>query len=92
MVQEFESFMEGHGYKIVVSDYYVFINKFGNVDFIIFLVYVDDTLIVVQDNSQDFKLEDEFNQIICYEGFRLGETNLGHVIMCDREVKKLWLS
>ena len=47
--QKFDSFMTDHGYHKTQADHCVFVKKFDGGDFLIFLLYVDDMLIVGRD-------------------------------------------
>ena len=49
--------MVEHEYDISTSDYYVFVKKFSDGEFIILLLYVDDMLIVGRDTSKIDKLK-----------------------------------
>jgi len=44
--KKFDSFMENYCFNKIMCDHCVFVKKFGDNDFIILLLYVDDILIV----------------------------------------------
>ena len=54
--------MENYGFNETIYDYCIFIKNFGNNDFIILLLYVDDMLIVGQDASKNDNLKKEFSK------------------------------
>ncbi|CAM8977811.1 unnamed protein product [Rhodiola kirilowii] len=75
--KKFESIIEKQGYQKTTSDHWVFHQRFGDDDFVILLLYVDDMLIVgknadritglKQHLSKTFVLKDlgTAKQIIC---------------------------
>ena len=60
--RKFESFMANHGYIKINSDHCVFVQKFSNDNFIIFLLYVDDMLIVGRDITKIKDLKKEMSK------------------------------
>ena len=54
--------MVEHEYDISTSDYYVFVKKFSDGEFIILLLYVDDMLIVGRDTSKIDKLKKKLSK------------------------------
>ena len=54
--------MKNHGFSKTMSDRCVFVKKFSDNDFIIFLLYVDDMLIADQDASKIYNLKKELNK------------------------------
>ena len=44
--------MENHGFNKTICDHCIFVKKFGDNDFIILLLYVDDILTIGQDASK----------------------------------------
>lgn len=60
--KKFESFMRNHGFKKTTSDHCVFVQSFSNDDFIIFLLYVDDMLIVGKNASRISSLKRELSK------------------------------
>ena len=60
--KKFESFIENHDFNETIYDHCIFMKKFGNNDFIILLLDVDDMLIVGQDSSKNNNLKKEFNK------------------------------
>ena len=63
--------MGDQGYKNTSSDHCVFVQKFSNHDFIIFLLYMDDMLIVGKNTSKIDELKKElcksfFVKVLCH--------------------------
>ena len=54
--------MENHGFSKTMHDHFVFVKKFGDNDFIILLLYVDDMLILGQDASKINNLKRELSK------------------------------
>ena len=90
--KKFESVMGEQGYKKTTSDYYVFVQKFSDDDFIILLLYVDDMLIVGWNVSRINNLKKELSKSFAMKDLGPAKQILGMKIVRDRGVKKLWLS
>lgn len=60
--KKFDSFMIDHGYARTTSDHCVYVKKFGENDFLILLLYVDDMLIVGHDAKKIASLKDELSK------------------------------
>jgi hypothetical protein len=60
--KKFDSFMVDHGYARTTSDHCVFVKKFYDGEFIIFLLYVNDMLIICRDTSKIDKLKKELRK------------------------------
>ena len=60
--KKFDFFMENHGFSKTMCDHYVFVKKFGDNDFIILLLYVDDMLIIGQDANNIDNLKRELSK------------------------------
>ena len=84
--------MENHGFNKTMCNHYVFVKKFGDNDFIIFLLYVDDMLIVGQDGSKIDYLNKEFSKSFAMKDLGLTKHISGFKISHDRKFEKLWLS
>ena len=84
--------MENHGFNKTMCDYYIFVTKFGDNDFVILLLYVDDMLIVGQDASEIDNLKRELSKSFAMKDLGLAKHILGMKISCDRKSEKLWLS
>ena len=59
--KKFESVMSEQSYKKTTSDHCVFVRKFADGDFIIWLLYVDDILIVGKDFSKIDRLKKQLS-------------------------------
>ena len=75
----------------MASDHCVYIKWFGE-DFIIFLLYVDDMLILRKDMSKIDRLKKELSESFAMKDMGLVKQILGMQISCDRKNKKIWLS
>ena len=71
--KKFDSFMVEHGYDRIASNHYVFVKKFSDGEFIIFLLYVDDMMIVGYDTAKIDELEKELSK--SFEMKDLGSTS-----------------
>ena len=83
--------MENHDFNKIMSDHCVFVKKFGNNDFIILLLYVDDILIVGKDASKIDNLKREFSKSFAMKDLGSTKQILGMNISCDSKIRKLWL-
>ena len=84
--------MENHDFNKIMYDHCVFVKKFDDNDFIIFLFYVDDILIVGQDTSKIDNIKRELSKSFVMKDLRLVKQILCMKIPCDRKTGKLWLS
>ena len=84
--------MIGHGYKRTNADHCVYVKRFGNGDFIILLLYVDDMLLVGKDMDKLDKLKKDLSQSFDMKGLGPSNKILGMEIKHDRKARKLWLS
>ena len=89
MVQEVCSFMVEHGYDRAALDHYVFVKKLYDGEFIIFLLYVDDMLIVSRDTSKIDNLKKELSKSFEMKDLGLASQILGMKISRDRTNGKL---
>ena len=66
----FDSFIKNHSFSKIMSDYCLFVKKIGDNNFIIFLLYIDDMLIVDHNASKIDNLKKKFNKLftIKYQG------------------------
>jgi len=55
----------------MTSDHCVFMKRYGDGDFIILLLYVDDMLIVGHDNSKIDKLKEKLSKSFAMKNLRL---------------------
>ena len=90
--KKFEFVIQQQGYKKTTSDHFLFVQRFTHDDFIIFLFYVDDMLIVGQSASRIAKLKQKLSKSFAVKN--LGPTKfLDKIfmprILCDRKVRKL---
>ena len=90
--KKFDSFMMRHGYNGTSSDHCVFTRKFSYDDFIILLLYVDDTLIIGHDSSKIDRLKRELSKSFAMKDLGSVKQILGMKISLDRKSRKLWLS
>ena len=90
--KKFDSFMMSHGYNKTSSDHCVFIRKFSDDNFIIFLLYVDDMLIIGYDSSKIDRLKRELSKFFSMKDLGSAKSILGMKISRDRKNRKLWLS
>ena len=83
--------MKSNGYKRTSADPCVYFKRLPNGNFIIFLLYVDEMLIVGQDAEMIHSLKEELSK--SFDMKDLGPTIiLGMEISRDRKSKRLWLS
>ena len=90
--KKFDSFMANHGYCRTTADHCVFVKKFGDGDFIILLLYVDDMLIVGHDEIKIARLKKELSKSFAMKDLGPAKQILGMRITRDRQNGKLWLS
>lgn len=67
-------------------------NKFGDNDFIILLLYLNDKLIVGHNASKINNLKRRFSKYFATKDLGPTKQILGMKIFCDREIRKLCLS
>ena len=67
--KKFDYFMKNHGFSKIMCDHCVFVKKFGDNDFIILLLYVDDILIISQDTSKIDNLKREPSKSFAMKDF-----------------------
>ena len=90
--KKFESVMGEQGYKKTTSDHCVFMKMFGDDDFIILLLYVDDMLIVGRNVSRINNLKKELSKSFAMKDLGPAKQILGLKIARDRVANKIWLS
>ena len=84
--------MENHGFSKTICDHCVFVRKFGDNDFIILLLYVNDMLIICQDPSKIDNLKKELSKIFAMKDLGSVKQILGMKISRNIKFGKLWLS
>ena len=84
--------MENYGFNMIICDHCVFVKKFGDNDFIILLLYVDDMLIIGQDANNIDNLKRELSKSFAMKNLGPAKQILSMKISRDRKVGKLWLS
>ncbi|KAJ9560716.1 hypothetical protein OSB04_005876 [Centaurea solstitialis] len=89
---KFESVMGKQGYKKTTSDHCVFFQRFGDDDFIILLLYVDDMLIVGKNSERITQLKLELSKSFAMKDLGPAKQILGIQITRDRASKKLHMS
>ena len=80
------------GYNRTNTDHRVFVKNFSDGDFVILLLYVDDTLIAGWDTSKIEKLKRELNKFFAIKDLEPTKQILGMKITRDRASKRLCLS
>ena len=90
--KKFDSFMENHSFSKTISDHCVFVKKFGENDFIILLLYMDDMLIVSKDASKIENMKRELSKSFTMKDLGSAKQIFGMKISRDRKTRKLWLS
>ena len=90
--KNFDSSIKNHGFSKSICAHHVFVKKFGDNNFIILLLYVDDMLIVGQDVSNIDNLKREYSKSFAMKDLGLAKQILGMKISRDKKVGKLWLS
>ena len=90
--KRFDSFIMSLGYNRLNSDPCAYYKRFGDGDFIILLLYVDDMLVAGPNNDRIKELKAQLAKE--FEMKDLGPTNkiLGMQIYRDRNNRKIWLS
>jgi transposase InsO family protein len=90
--KKFESVMGEQGYRKTTSDHCVFFQRFGDDDFIILLLYVDDMLIVGKNTGRIAQLKRELSKSFAMKDLGPAKQILGIRITRDRGAKKLHMS
>ncbi|GJT52998.1 retrovirus-related pol polyprotein from transposon TNT 1-94 [Tanacetum coccineum] len=90
--KRFDSFIIGLGYNRLHADPCAYFKRFGNNDFVILLLYVDDMLVAGPNKDRISKLKAQLARE--FEMKDLGPANkiLGMQIHRDRVSRKIWLS
>ncbi|GJX28420.1 retrovirus-related pol polyprotein from transposon TNT 1-94 [Tanacetum coccineum] len=90
--KRFDSFIRSLGYNRLHADLCTYFKRFGNNDFIILLLYVDDMLVAGPNKDRINKLKAQLARE--FEMKDLGTANkiLGMQIHRDRVSRKIWLS
>ncbi|KAL9254136.1 Retrovirus-related Pol polyprotein from transposon TNT 1-94-like protein [Drosera capensis] len=89
--KKFESVTKQHGYKKTKDDHCVFVPIFLADDFIIFLIYVDNTLIFAKNASRIDRLKKQVNESFAMKDMGPTKKIFGIRIDRDRDAKKLWI-
>ncbi|KAL4559836.1 hypothetical protein LXL04_031982 [Taraxacum kok-saghyz] len=90
--KKFESVMGKQGYRKTASDHCVFFQRFGDDDFIILLLYVDDMLIVGKNAKRITQLKKELSKSFAMKDLGPAKQILGVRITRDRASRKLHIS
>ncbi|KAJ0797294.1 putative RNA-directed DNA polymerase [Helianthus annuus] len=90
--KKFESIMGKQGYRKTISDHCVFFQRFGDDDFIVLLLYVDDMLIVGKNAERIVQLKKELSKSFSMKDLGPAKQILGIRITRDRASKKLHMS
>ena len=69
--KKFDSFIENHGFNKTMCDHSFFVKKFGDNDFIILLLYMDDKLIVDHDASKIDNMMRKLSESFVMQDLRL---------------------
>ena len=90
--KQFEPSMFDHGFHKTEADDCVFVKNYSKSDFLIFLLYVDDMLIVGSNTKRIFSLKNALSKSFAMKDLGPTKQILGMNISCDRKNKKLQLS
>ncbi|GJY89529.1 retrovirus-related pol polyprotein from transposon TNT 1-94 [Tanacetum coccineum] len=90
--KRFDSFIRGLEYNRLHADPYAYFKRFGNDDFIILLLYVDDMLVAGPNKDHINKLKAQLAREFEMKGLGLANKILGMQIHRDRVSRKIWLS
>ena len=82
--RKFDSFMTDQGYHKTQTDHCVFVKKFEGGDFLILLLYVNDMLIVGQDQTKIRMLKKALNRTLAMKDLSPARQILGMHIIRDR--------
>ena len=81
--------MQNHGFNKTMCDHCVFVKNFGDNDFIIILLYVDDILIVGEDANKIDNLKRELSKSFAMKDMRPAKQIFCMKISCDKKAGKL---
>ena len=87
-----ESVMGKQGYRKTASDHCVFFQRFGDDDFIILLLYVDDMLIMGKNAKRIIQLKKDLSKTFAMKDLGPAKQILGIRITRDRASRKLHIS
>ncbi|GJR21154.1 putative RNA-directed DNA polymerase [Tanacetum coccineum] len=90
--KKFESVIGKQGFRKTFSDHCVFFQRFGDDDFIILLLYVDDMLIVGKNIGRIAQLKQDLSKSFAMKDLGPAKQILGIRIFRDRGAKKLHIS
>ncbi|CAM8959508.1 unnamed protein product [Rhodiola kirilowii] len=90
--KKFESIMEKQGYQKKTLDHYVFHQLFGDDDFVILLLYVDDMLIVGRNAERIARLKQMLSKSFAMKHLGTTKQIIGLRISRDRAASKLHVS
>ncbi|GJX17062.1 putative RNA-directed DNA polymerase [Tanacetum coccineum] len=90
--KKFKSVIGKQGYRKTSSDHCVFFQKFGDDDFIILLLYVDDMLIVGKNIGRIAQLKRDLSKSFSMKDLGPAKQIIGIRIFRDRGAKKLHIS
>ncbi|GJW53374.1 retrovirus-related pol polyprotein from transposon TNT 1-94 [Tanacetum coccineum] len=90
--KRFDSFIRSLEYNRLHADPYAYFKRFGNDDFIILLLYVDDMLVAGPNKDHINKLKAQLAREFEMKGLGLANKILGMQIHRDRVSRKIWLS
>ncbi|GJZ78165.1 putative RNA-directed DNA polymerase [Tanacetum coccineum] len=90
--KKFESVIGKQGYRKTSLDHCVFFQKFGDDDFIILLLYVDDMLIVGKNIGRIAQLKRDLSKSFSMKDLGPAKQIIGIWIFRDRGAKKLHIS
>lgn len=84
--------MMSHGYKRINTYHYVFAIRFGDNNFIILLLYINDMLLADKNVGKIYNLKKDLNKFFDEKDLGPAKKILGIEIKHGREARKLWLS
>ena len=90
--KRFDSFMLKHDFRGLEDDHCVYIKRYDQERFIIFLLYLDDMLVVGHDKSMINMLKKDLGSQFAMKNLGQAQQILGIRIIRDRKRRKLWLS
>ena len=90
--KKFDPFMVDHNYNRIEADHCVYFRKFHDGNFIILLPYVDDMLIIGQDEKIISMLKGELAKSFDMKDLGDARQILGMQVIRDKKSKQLWLS
>ncbi|GKD95409.1 retrovirus-related pol polyprotein from transposon TNT 1-94 [Tanacetum coccineum] len=89
--KRFDSFIIGLGYNRLHTDPYAYFKRFGNNDFVILLLYVDDMLVAGPNKDRISKLKAQLAREFKMKDLGPANKILGMQIHRDRVSRKIWL-